>query len=158
MRYAQVEPGLKQILGSTGAYLVTSFEGEPTPFAALDEAAPGGVDGHEGWLVRGAERTAVPRVAGSHVDFYRAVERWLLDGGPVPVEPADAVRTAEVLEAVPDRKIREDPDLEAGGPEICQAFLQTRDQCAYILRQTGLNHHFVFYVYNFIFRDGICRA
>jgi len=88
-----------RVLGSSAAYLVTSFEGEPTPFAALDEAAPGGVDGHEGWLVRGAERTAVPRVAGSHVDFYRAVERWLLDGGPVPVEPTDAVRTAEVLEA-----------------------------------------------------------
>ncbi|QTE28403.1 Gfo/Idh/MocA family protein [Pengzhenrongella sicca] len=88
-----------RVLGSRGAYLVTSFEGEPTPFAALDEAAPGGVDGHEGWLVRGAERTAVPRAPGGHVDFYIAVDRWVRAGGLVPVDPADAVRTAQVLEA-----------------------------------------------------------
>ena len=88
-----------RVLGSAGAYLVTSFEGEPTPFAELDEAAAGGVDGHEGWLVHGADRVPVPRVSGGHVDFYSAVGRWILDGGPVPVDPEDAVRTAQVLEA-----------------------------------------------------------
>ena len=59
----------------------------------------GGVDGHEGWLVHGADRVPVPRVSGGHVDFYAAVGRWILDGGPVPVDPEDAVRTAQVLEA-----------------------------------------------------------
>ena len=88
-----------RVLGSAGAYLVTSYEGEPTPFAALDQAALGGTDGHEGWLVRGDERVPVLRAAGGHDDFYRAVARWLLAGGPVPVDPSDAVRTAEVLEA-----------------------------------------------------------
>lgn len=87
-----------RVLGSAGAYLVTSFEGEQTPFAVLDDAAPGGTDGHEGWLVRGAERIPVPRVDGAHVDFYRAVGTWIRTGGPVPVDPWDAVRTAEVLE------------------------------------------------------------
>lgn len=92
-----------RVLGDRGAYLVTSFEGEPTPFAVLDdaqEAARGDGDPpHEGWLVRGAERTPVPRAAGGHEDVYRAVERWLRADGPVPVDPWDAVRTARVLDA-----------------------------------------------------------
>ena len=88
-----------RVLGAAGAYLVTSFEGEPTPFAALDEVASGGIDGHEGWLVRGGDRTAVARAPGGHVDFYRAVRSWLADGWPAPVDPWDAVRTALVLEA-----------------------------------------------------------
>lgn len=85
-----------RVLGDGGAYLVTTFEGEATPFAALDQGAD---DRHEGWLVRGDERVAVPRVAGGHADFYRAVEAWVRSGGPVPVDPADAVVTARVLDA-----------------------------------------------------------
>lgn len=88
-----------RVLGSAGAYLVTSFEGEPTPFGELDEAAAGGVEGHEGWLVHGPDRVPVPRVSGGHVDFYTAAGRWILGGGPVPVDPQDAVRTAQALEA-----------------------------------------------------------
>ncbi len=85
-----------RVLGDRGAYLVTSFEGEATPFAALDAGAD---DGHEGWLVRGDERVPVPRAPGGHPDFYRAVAAWVRDGGPVPVDPADAVLTARVLDA-----------------------------------------------------------
>ncbi|MEZ0448574.1 Gfo/Idh/MocA family protein [Cellulomonas sp. ICMP 17802] len=92
-----------RVLGDGGAYLVTSFEGEPTPFAALDDAYEEtrrpGEPVHEGWLVRGTDRTPVPRAPGGHVDLYRAVVRWVLDGGPPPVDPADAARTARVLDA-----------------------------------------------------------
>ncbi|WP_081978712.1 Gfo/Idh/MocA family protein [Cellulomonas carbonis] len=83
-----------RVLGSRGAYLVTSFEGEPTPFSALD---PG--QGNEGWLVRGDEAVPVPREPGGHEDFYRAVDAWVTGGGEVPVDPWDAVRTARVLDA-----------------------------------------------------------
>lgn len=82
-----------RVLGSTGAYLVTTFEGEATPFAALD---PG--EGNEGWIVRGDDMQPVRREPGGHEDFYRAVAAWL-DGAPVPVDPWDAVRTARVLDA-----------------------------------------------------------
>jgi predicted dehydrogenase len=85
-----------RVLGERGAYLVTSFEGEATPFSVLDEAA--GED-HEGWLVRGAEKQPVRRAPGGHPDFYRAVEAWVRGAGPVPVDPADAVVTARVLDA-----------------------------------------------------------
>ncbi len=92
-----------RVLGDRGAYLVTSFEGEPTPFAVLDDAQEEyrrpGEPVHEGWLVRGAERTPVPRAPGGHADLYRAVQTWLREGGPVPVDPADAVATARVLDA-----------------------------------------------------------
>lgn len=92
-----------RVLGDKGAYLVTSFEGEASPFTTLDdayeEARGPGEPVHEGWLVRGDERTAVPRVGGGHVDVYRAVVSWVRDGGPVPVDPFDAARTARVLDA-----------------------------------------------------------
>lgn len=104
-----------RVLGDRGAYLVTSFEGEPTPFAALDEAVgagatlhavPGVTAGpgagepeHEGWLVHGEERVPVRRVPGGHPDYYRAVETWVRGTGPVPVDPSDAVATARVLDA-----------------------------------------------------------
>ncbi|MBO3084132.1 Gfo/Idh/MocA family oxidoreductase [Cellulomonas fengjieae] len=92
-----------RVLGDAAAYLVTSFEGEPTPFAALDDAYEEtrrpGEPVHEGWLVRGADRRPVPRAPGGHVDLYRAVVRWVQDGGPPPVDPEDAVRTARVLDA-----------------------------------------------------------
>lgn len=92
-----------RVLGDAAAYLVTSFEGEPTPFAVLDDAYEEGrrpgEPVHEGWLVRGNERTAVPAPPGGHVDLYRDVVRWVVDGGPPPVDPADAVRTARVLDA-----------------------------------------------------------
>ncbi|ROS73044.1 Gfo/Idh/MocA family protein [Cellulomonas sp. PhB143] len=84
-----------RVLGHDGAYVVTSFENDASPFEVFDGAAP---EGTEGWLTRGRERTPVPRAPGGHADFYRAVDVWLR-GGPVPVDPADAVRTAEVLDA-----------------------------------------------------------
>ncbi|GAA2722675.1 Gfo/Idh/MocA family protein [Cellulomonas aerilata] len=88
-----------RVLGSAGAFLVTSFEGEPTPFAVLDVADPDGPVGHGGWLVHGADPVPVPRAPGGHADFYRAVGAWVRDGGPAPVNPWDAVATAQVLDA-----------------------------------------------------------
>ena len=93
-----------RVLGDKGAYLVTSFEGEASPFARLDVPETPARHGevrpeHEGWLVHGSERIAVPRAPGGHADFYRAVVEWLTDGGPPPVNPWDAVRTAAVLDA-----------------------------------------------------------
>lgn len=85
-----------RVLGSARAYLVSSYEQDVSPFDVLDADAPTDT---EGWLVRGAERTPVRRAPGGHVDFYRAVAAWLFEGWPVPVDPADAVRTAQVLDA-----------------------------------------------------------
>jgi len=82
------------VLGTAGAYVVTTFENDASPFEVFDDAAP---EGTEGWITRGRERTPVPRAPGGHADFYRAVAAWLA-GGPAPVDPADSVRTAHVLD------------------------------------------------------------
>ncbi|MFD6446190.1 Gfo/Idh/MocA family oxidoreductase [Promicromonospora sp. NPDC060204] len=85
-----------RVLGDGGAYLVNSFEGDASPFDVLDDDQP---EGTHGWLTRGRERTAVPQPRGGHGDFYSAVAEWLAGEADVPVDPADAVRTAEVLDA-----------------------------------------------------------
>lgn len=83
-----------RVLGDRAAYLVTEFEADPTPFAVMSPPA-----GHLGLLVRGSETTPVPRAPGGHVDFYRQVGEWLAGRAPVPVDPADALATARVLDA-----------------------------------------------------------
>ena len=85
-----------RVLGSEGAYVVTTFENDASPFERMDDDAPAG---SEGWIARGRDRTFVPRAPGGHEDFYPAVARWLHDGAPVPVDPRDALHTARVLDA-----------------------------------------------------------
>jgi predicted dehydrogenase len=85
-----------RVLGNKGAYVVTTFEQDASPFEVFDAEAPPGTCG---WLTRGRDRTPVPQAVGGHGDFYRALGAWLTDDGPAPVDPADAVRTAEVLDA-----------------------------------------------------------
>ncbi|AEG44600.1 Gfo/Idh/MocA family oxidoreductase [Isoptericola variabilis] len=85
-----------RVLGSGGAYLVTTFEEDASPLEVLDDGAP---EGTLGWLTRGRDRTPVPAAPGGHADFYRALGPWLRGETPAPVDPHDAVRTAEVLDA-----------------------------------------------------------
>lgn len=85
-----------RVLGSGGAYTVTTFEEDASPYEVLDADAPPGT---HGWLARGRERTAVPQAPGGHADFYRQVDEWVQGEGAAPVDPADAVRTAVVLDA-----------------------------------------------------------
>ncbi|PJI84841.1 Gfo/Idh/MocA family protein [Luteimicrobium subarcticum] len=85
-----------RVLGTRGAYVVTTFEQDASPFEVFDADAP---EGTLGWLTHGRERTPVPQAQGGHADFYRAVADWLAGDAPVPVDPRDAVRTAQVLDA-----------------------------------------------------------
>ncbi|MFD6178765.1 MULTISPECIES: Gfo/Idh/MocA family protein [unclassified Isoptericola] len=85
-----------RVLGSAGAFVVTTYEQDASPFEVLDEGAP---EGTVGWVTRGREKRPVPAAPGGHADFYRALGPWLSGEEPAPVDPADAVRTAEVLDA-----------------------------------------------------------
>jgi predicted dehydrogenase len=88
------------VLGSAGAYVVTTFETEPAAFGGLAD-----VSGCCGWLVRGNEREPVPAAPGSDRDFYPAVAAGLAEPDPVlrqssmPVDPNDAVHVLTVIEA-----------------------------------------------------------
>jgi predicted dehydrogenase len=85
-----------RVLGSEGAYVVTTFEQDASPFETFDDDAPAGT---LGWFTRGRDRRPVDAAPGGHADFYRALGPWLAGRAPAPVDPADAVRTAEVLDA-----------------------------------------------------------
>ena len=85
-----------RVLGTKAAYLVTSFEQEASPFEVMDAGAPADAIG---WLVCGREREPVVGLRDEHVDFYRALQPWLRGETAPPVDPADAVHTAEVLGA-----------------------------------------------------------
>jgi predicted dehydrogenase len=52
-----------------------------------------------GHIVTGAERSEVPTVAGSYQLFYAGMASLLLDGARPPVDIADAIVTAEIIEA-----------------------------------------------------------
>ncbi len=84
-----------RVLGSAGAYVVTTFEAEATAF---DSFADADAD-HTGWMVVGDQRTPVPRAPGAHADFYREVARWVRGEGAAPVDPQDAVAVLRVLDA-----------------------------------------------------------
>ena len=45
----------------------------------------------------------VPSARGDYPAFYAGVARALREGGPPPVDPRDAVRTLEVIDAVRSR-------------------------------------------------------
>jgi predicted dehydrogenase len=87
-----------RVLGTSAAYVATSFEAEPTAFADLADLDAD----HSGWLVRGSERTPVPRPHGQHWHFYADVAEALVSGrgqAAMPVQPADAVHVLAVLDA-----------------------------------------------------------
>ncbi len=65
----------------------------PSPDGARSPRARGAIS------VAGAERRAVPTIPGSYGLFYAGMAPCLLDGGPPPVDIADAIVTAEVIEA-----------------------------------------------------------
>ena len=52
-----------------------------------------------GRLVKGEESEPVPSEPGAWPAFYTELERALREGGPPPVDPADAVATLEVIDA-----------------------------------------------------------
>ena len=87
-----------RVLGTRGAYVATSFEGELSAFTDLADLDTE----HAGWLVVGEERRPVRRGQGDAADFYRMVARALLDGTGqpgMPVQPQEAVHVLDVLDA-----------------------------------------------------------
>lgn len=82
-----------RVLGTEAAYLLGAVGGETRSYTA-----PSNEPGHTGWLVQGNEITPVPTEPGDESEFYQRVPAWLAGGEP-PVDPADAVHTAAVMDA-----------------------------------------------------------
>jgi len=91
-----------RVLGSEAAFVVDGLDRQEADLRAglrpgRDE--PWGT-GPPGRLVRGDEDRSVESERGDWPAFYRGVERWLGGSGqPPPVDPNDAVRVLEIIDA-----------------------------------------------------------
>jgi predicted dehydrogenase len=93
-----------RVLGSRAAYVVAEVDGQEDALRAGRRPggpAPWGVEPEARWgrLVRGDRSEPVPSELGDWPAFYREWERALREGGPPPVDPADAVAVLEVIDA-----------------------------------------------------------
>ena len=92
-----------RLLGLAGAYVKDGLDGQEE--ALRTGRRPGEPDwGREpperwGRLARDGETTQIETEPGAYERFYAGVERWLREGAPPPVDPADAVVGLEILEA-----------------------------------------------------------
>jgi predicted dehydrogenase len=100
---AQPGPRLR-VLGDRAAYTKHGLDGqEPALAAGARPGDPGwGLEPENRWGRLGTEdeRHPVPTEPGGYQDFYLGVAAALRDGGPMPVDPEDAVVTLEIIEAV----------------------------------------------------------
>lgn len=91
-----------RLLGLTGAYVKDGLDGQEE--ALRTGRRPGEPDwGREpperwGRLARDDQVTRIETEPGAYERFYAVVERWLREGAPPPVDPADAVIGLEILE------------------------------------------------------------
>jgi predicted dehydrogenase len=104
--WTQAAPGPRfRVTGSAGTYvLATGDTQENHLIASRDPAQMGdgwGTEPENTWgsLYDGATTQTVPTEPGRWNEFYPAFARAVRDGGPVPVDPNDAVATAVVLDA-----------------------------------------------------------
>nr|WP_308124917.1 Gfo/Idh/MocA family oxidoreductase [Streptomyces sp. NEAU-YJ-81] len=107
---AQVGPRF-HVLGSRGAY--TKYGLDPQETALKAGAAPTdpsfGGEPESAWGLLGVDGAArpVPTLAGSYARFYARLADALLSGGPLPVDPREAVRVIELIEQIHQRSVVE---------------------------------------------------
>ena len=92
----------RRVLGTRGAYVVQDLDGQEEALRA--GLRPGddtwGVSAAGGQYVqRGSEREDLRGERGRWDAFYPAVAAALIEGGPPPVDPYDAVATLRIIEA-----------------------------------------------------------
>jgi predicted dehydrogenase len=104
--FSQQAPGLRfRVTGSEAAYVVEGpMDGQEAALRAGSSPAHDGNWGTEpehrwGRVISGEESAIVPTVPGAWQEFYPAFARAVRGIGEVPVDVADAVVTARVLDA-----------------------------------------------------------
>lgn len=91
-----------RVLGSTAGYMSWGLDvQEPSLMAGAQPTDPGfGETPEARWGVVGVDghTSPVPTERGDYGEFYRLLAVALRDGGPMPVDPTDAVEVLEVIE------------------------------------------------------------
>jgi predicted dehydrogenase len=93
-----------RVLGDRAAYVVTEVDGQEDDLRAgarPSDDEDWGVEPPERWgrLISGETSEAIASERGDWPRFYVGLERALREGSPAPVDPWDAVRGLEVLDA-----------------------------------------------------------
>jgi predicted dehydrogenase len=93
-----------RVLGTRAGYLVADVDGQEDALRSglrPDGRSAWGVEPEHRWgrIVRGEHSEPVRSEPGDWPAFYSELERALREGGPPPVDPADAIATLEVLDA-----------------------------------------------------------
>jgi scyllo-inositol 2-dehydrogenase (NADP+) len=103
---AQVGPRF-HVLGSSSAYTKWGLDSqEATLKAGVKPSEQGyGVEPESSWGLLGVDGSLerVPAERGQYDAFYAGLAAALLDGGPLPVDPADAVAVIELIEDLHER-------------------------------------------------------
>lgn len=97
------QPGPRfRVLGDRAAYTVYGLDPQEDALAAGARPGPDwGAPAERDWGMLGTpgDERPYPSLPGDYPAFYAAVATALRDGGPPPVDPADAITALEVLEA-----------------------------------------------------------
>jgi predicted dehydrogenase len=100
--HADESPRLR-VLGARGAYVKSGLDPQEAQLRAgmLPRDADYGEEPQELWgtFVEGDTRRPVPTVRGAYPAFYEGVAHAVLGEKPAPVDPWDAVRALEILDA-----------------------------------------------------------
>jgi scyllo-inositol 2-dehydrogenase (NADP+) len=100
---AQVGPRYR-VLGSAAAFVKWGLDGQEEAIQAgqLPSDPAFGLEDKNAWGTLGTDgNTAiVPTQRGRYVSFYTELADALLRGAPLPVDPADALRTIELMERI----------------------------------------------------------
>jgi predicted dehydrogenase len=104
--WRQAAPGPRlRVTGTTGSYIVDGLDGQEAALKAgrspADLGERWGAEPEHAWgrLYRGATLAPVRSERGRWDTFYPAFAAAINGAGPVPVDPWDAVRTMDVLDA-----------------------------------------------------------
>lgn len=94
-----------RVNGSLGCYSVDGLDGQEAAALAghspKSEGERWGVEEHRrwGWFEQGEHRERVPSERGCWPEFYRLFQEAVDNGGPMPVDAQDAVKSAAILDA-----------------------------------------------------------
>ncbi|WP_268797065.1 Gfo/Idh/MocA family protein [Pseudomonas huanghezhanensis] len=94
-----------RVNGSLGCYSVDGLDGQEAAALAghspKSEGERWGVEEHRrwGWFEQGEHRERVPSERGCWTEFYRLFQEAVDNGGPMPVDAQDAVKSAAILDA-----------------------------------------------------------
>ena len=93
-----------RVLGASAAYVVDDVDGQEDALRAgrrPHDQQGWGAEPQSRWgrLVKGEHSEPVPSEPGAWPAFYMEFERALREGGPPPVDPADAVAVLEIIDA-----------------------------------------------------------